>query len=124
MKTFKDYLTEAQDETLDIKSLLNESHDLTEEQDAAIDMAVDRIMEAQKEGKNLEDCVEEIINEGLLGSIFGGLLFCNKPLVLEENIFIAVMVAMVIRVKKDEKQDIVFHNYFPWLHDCMPISLA
>jgi len=47
--------------------------DLTEEQDAAIDLAVDRILEAQKEGKNLEDCVEEIINEGLLGSIFGGL---------------------------------------------------
>ena len=39
-------------------------------------------------------------------------MFCNKLLVLEENIFIAVMVAMVIRVKKDEKQDIVFHNYF------------
>ena len=45
MKTFKDYLTEVQDDTLDIQSLLNESHDLTEEQDAAIDMAVERILQ-------------------------------------------------------------------------------
>ena len=73
MKTFKDYLNESKDETFDIQSLLNESHDLTEEQEATIDATVDRILEAHKEGKNLEDCVEEIVNEGLLGSIFGGL---------------------------------------------------
>ena len=73
MKTFKDYLNESKDETFDIQSLLNESHDLTEEQEAMIDSTVDRILEAHKEGKNLEDCVEEIVNEGLLGSIFGGL---------------------------------------------------
>jgi hypothetical protein len=73
MKTFNDYLTEAQDETLDIQSLLNESHDLSEEQEAMIDATVERIMEAHKEGKDLEACVEEIINEGFLGSIFGGL---------------------------------------------------
>tara|TARA_R100000541_G_scaffold2257_2_gene8613 strand:+ start:2480 stop:2836 length:357 start_codon:yes stop_codon:yes gene_type:complete len=73
MKTFKDYLTEEMDETLDIQSLLNESHDLTKEQDAAIDMAVDRIMEEHKNGKDLETVVDEIVNEGILGSIFGGL---------------------------------------------------
>ncbi len=64
MKTFKDYLTENHNESIDIMNLLNESHDFTEEQEAAIDSTVDRILEAQKEGKNLEDCVEEIINEG------------------------------------------------------------
>lgn len=73
MKTFKDYLTENIDETLDIQSLLNESHELTEEQDAAIDMAVERIMEEHKNGKDLELVVDEIVNEGILGSIFGGL---------------------------------------------------
>jgi hypothetical protein len=73
MKTFKDYLTEGIDETLNIQSLLNESHDLTEEQDAAIDMAVERIMEEHKNGKDLESVVDEIVNEGILGSIFGGL---------------------------------------------------
>ena len=73
MKTFKDYLTEEINETLDIQSLLNESHDLTEEQDAAIDMAVERIMEEHKNGKDLDIIVEEIVNEGILGSIFGGL---------------------------------------------------
>jgi len=72
MKTFKDYLTENHNEATDIMLLMNEAHDLTEEQEAAIDSTVDRILEAQKEGKNLEDCVEEIINEGILGSIFGG----------------------------------------------------
>ena len=40
MKTFKDYLIETKEENFDIQSLLNESHDLTEEQDAAIDIAV------------------------------------------------------------------------------------
>ena len=44
MKTFKDYLTENSNEAIDIENLLNESHNLTEEQDAAIDMAVERIM--------------------------------------------------------------------------------
>lgn len=73
MKSFKDYLNENSNDAIDIQSLLNESHDLTEEQDAAIDTAVARIMEEHKNGKNLEDVVEEIINEGLLGSIFGGL---------------------------------------------------
>ena len=51
MKTFKDYLTESEDSLIDIKSILNESHDLTEEQDAAIDTAVDRIMEEHKNGQ-------------------------------------------------------------------------
>lgn len=73
MKTFKDYLTEDVDETFDIQSLLNESHELTDEQDAAIDIAVERIMEEHKNGKDLETVVEEIVNEGILGSIFGGL---------------------------------------------------
>ena len=48
MKTFKDYLQESYNESVDIQNLLNESHDLTEEQEAAIDATVDRIMEAQK----------------------------------------------------------------------------
>ena len=73
MKTFKDYLTESKDETFDIQSLLNESHDLSQEQEDMIDATVDRIMEAHKNGKDLESCVEEIVNEGILGSIFGGL---------------------------------------------------
>jgi len=73
MKTFKDYLTESHDDSVDIQNLLNESHTLTEEQDAAIDIAVDRIMEEHKNGKDLETVVDEIINEGILGSIFGGL---------------------------------------------------
>ena len=48
MKTFKDYLTENKEETLNIQDLLNESHDLTEEQDAAIDSAVERILRSSK----------------------------------------------------------------------------
>ena len=51
MKTFKDYLTESKDETFDIQSLLNESHDLSQEQEDMIDATVDRIMEAHKNGK-------------------------------------------------------------------------
>jgi hypothetical protein len=50
MKTFKDYLTENNNDAIDIQNLLNESHELTEEQDAAIDTAVDRIMEDHKNG--------------------------------------------------------------------------
>ena len=73
MKTFKDYLAESNTDIVDIQALLNESHDLTEEQDAAIDIAVERILAEQKNGKDLEAVVEEIINEGFLGSIFGGL---------------------------------------------------
>ena len=73
MKTFKDYLTEDSNETFDIQSLLNESHDLTQEQEDMIDSTVDRIMEEHKNGKDLEAVVEEIVNEGILGSIFGGL---------------------------------------------------
>ena len=65
MKTFKDYLTESKEDSLDIQDLLNESHELTKEQDAAIDVAVERILEAQKEGKNLEDSIN-ITNNPLL----------------------------------------------------------
>ena len=61
MKTFKDYLTENSNEAIDIENLLNESHNLTEEQDAAIDMAVERIVEEHKNGKDLEAVVEEIV---------------------------------------------------------------
>ena len=73
MKTFKDYLTENSNDAIDIQNLLNESHNLTDEQDAAINMAVERIMEEHKNGKDLEAVVEEIVNECILGSIFGGL---------------------------------------------------
>ena len=77
MKTFKDYLNEAQnidkDHVIDVTSMLNESHDLTKEQEDLIDATVERIMEADKEGKDLDACIEEIVNEGVLGSIFGGL---------------------------------------------------
>ena len=73
MKTFKDYLTEDHDDSIDIQNLLNESYDLTEEQETAIDNAVDRIMEEHNNGKDLEVIMEEIINEGILGSVLGGL---------------------------------------------------
>jgi len=73
MKTFKDYLTESHNESVDIQNLLNESYDLTEEQETAIDNAVDRIMEEHNNGKDLEVIMEEIINEGILGSVLGGL---------------------------------------------------
>ena len=73
MKTFKDYLTENENSLMDIQDILNESHDLSREQEDMIDLTVDRIMEEHKNGKDLESVVEEIVNEGILGSIFGGL---------------------------------------------------
>ena len=83
MKTFKDYLTENHNESVDIQNLLNESYDLTEEQETAIDNAVDRIMEEHNNGKDLEVIMEEIINEGILGSVLGGLTaFCLSVAVL------------------------------------------
>ena len=48
MKTFKDYLYESKEDSLNIQDLLNESHELTPEQDAAIDIAVERILEEQR----------------------------------------------------------------------------
>ena len=73
MKTFKDYLTENSDDSIDIQNLLNESHELTEEHEAAINAVVDKLVEDHNNGKDLESAMEEIINEGILGSILGGL---------------------------------------------------
>lgn len=73
MKTFKDYLTENVDESIDIQKLLNESHELTKEHEDAIDAVVDKIVEEHNNGKDLESVMEEIVNEGILGSILGGL---------------------------------------------------
>ena len=67
MKTFKDYLAEA-NQDVNIDDILNES-ELTEEQETAIDMAVDKILEEHASGKNIEEVVEDIVNEGILGSI-------------------------------------------------------
>ena len=72
MKTFKDYIIESKADTDDLLKVLNES-ELSEEQNAAIDEAVQRIVDAHNNGQNLDEIVEEIVNEGILGSIFGGL---------------------------------------------------
>lgn len=72
MKTFKDFLVENTNDTLDIQTLLNES-ELNEDQKNAIDMAITKIIEEHKNGKDLNVIVEEIVNEGILGSILGGL---------------------------------------------------
>lgn len=72
MKTYKDFLTENSNDAIDIENILNEST-LTEEQQTAIDQAVERIMQEDANGKDLEIIMEEIVSEGLLGSILGGL---------------------------------------------------
>jgi hypothetical protein len=72
MKTFKDFLTEDLESTAAIQNLLNES-ELTEDQEIAIDRAVDAIMIEHEGGKELDQIIEEILNEGILGSILGGL---------------------------------------------------
>jgi uncharacterized protein YcfJ len=72
MKTFKDFLTENLESTIEIQNLLNES-ELTEDQEIAIDRVVDAIMVEHRDGKDLDQIIGEILNEGILGSILGGL---------------------------------------------------
>jgi ribosomal protein L21E len=73
MKTFKEYLTENHNDATEILNLLNESHELSKENEAKIDAAVKGFMEEYSKGKDLEVLMEEMANEGILGSIFGGL---------------------------------------------------
>jgi hypothetical protein len=72
MKTFIEHLTENEDPKL-IMEYINESYDLTEEQERLIDEAVDKLVMEEASGQDIEKVMNDIIQEGLLGSIFGGL---------------------------------------------------
>ena len=72
MKTYLEYVNES-DEGVLFQRALQESVDLTEEQEAAIDQVVERILAENEKGRDLEEIMEEIVNEGIIGSILGGL---------------------------------------------------
>lgn len=73
-KTFNDFLTENnQDDVKDIITLLNESNEITEDQELLVDVAVENFILEYSSGKDLNLLMEEIVEEGILGSIFGGL---------------------------------------------------
>ncbi len=72
MKTYKEYLLETDEDVL-FQRALQESVELTEDQDVAIDLVVEKLLTANANGQDLEAAMQEVINEGLFGSIFGGL---------------------------------------------------
>ncbi len=72
MKTYREYLTES-DENILLQRALHEANDLTPEQDAAINHVVERILAEHANGRDLGEVMEEITNEGFIGSILGGL---------------------------------------------------
>ena len=71
MKTFKDYLAEV-NEDVNIDDILNES-ELTEEQEAAIDTAVEKIMEEHASGKNIEEVVDTLESKANIEAKLNGL---------------------------------------------------
>ncbi len=72
MKTFVEHLTEKADPKL-LLEYLNEADELTEDQEKAIDEAVERLVKEHENGNDIETVMNNIIEEGFLGSIFGGL---------------------------------------------------
>ena len=72
MKTYHEYLTESDEHAL-LEKALHESNDITPEQDAAINQVVERILAEHANGRDLGEVMEEITNEGIIGSILGGL---------------------------------------------------
>ena len=72
MKTFLEHLTEEADPKL-MMELLNEANDITEDQEKLIDEAVGKLVKEHENGNDIEGVMNNIIEEGMLGSIFGGL---------------------------------------------------
>jgi hypothetical protein len=74
MKTYNDFLAENNVEDLiHVQDLLNESYEMTEEDQERIDSIVEHILNESANGKGLDVILEEVIREGFLGSILGGL---------------------------------------------------
>ena len=77
-KTFIDFINEKTDNLSDDKllSILNESykHEITAEEEAKIDEAIDAfVKEYLEKNKDISNLQEDIMNEGIIGSILGGL---------------------------------------------------
>ena len=76
MKTFKEYLIESDTFSEAEIQMMNENlkTELTEEEEAKIDKAVNAfVSEYLEKNKDMEDFNAELTNEGILGSILGGL---------------------------------------------------
>lgn len=76
MKTFKEYLVEKDVLSADEIQMINENlkTELTEEEEAKIDKAIDDfVAEYFEKNKDMKDFNEDLTNEGLLGSVLGGL---------------------------------------------------
>jgi uncharacterized protein with von Willebrand factor type A (vWA) domain len=72
METFLEHLNNNTDSKL-FEQYMIEAEAWTEDQERIVDEAVDRLMIDHKNGKDLENSMNEIIEEGVLGSIFGAL---------------------------------------------------
>ncbi len=76
MKTFREYLIETDTFTELELQMMNENlkTELTEEEEAKVDVAVKKFCnEYLEKSKGLKEFNEELTNEGFLGSILGGL---------------------------------------------------
>ena len=72
METFLEHLMDSTDNKL-FEQYLVESEDWTEEQERIVDEAVDQLVLDHHDGKDLEETMNKLIEEGFLGSILGGL---------------------------------------------------
>jgi len=72
METFLEHLMENADNKLFEQNMI-ESEDWTEEQERIVDEAVDKLVLDHHDGKDLEETMNQLIEEGFLGSILGGL---------------------------------------------------
>jgi hypothetical protein len=72
METFLEHLMDSTDNKL-FEQYMIEAEDWTEEQERVIDEAVDKLVLDHHDGKDLEETMNRLIEEGFLGSILGGL---------------------------------------------------
>lgn len=74
MKSFNEFVNNKEESNEAFESALKESYQLSENDETAIQEAVDAfISDYLASGKSIEDLNQELTNEGLIGSILGGL---------------------------------------------------
>ena len=72
MESFLEHITNNTDTKL-FEQYLVESEEWTDEQEKIVDEAVEKLMTDHKDGKDLEETMNQLLDEGFLGSILGGL---------------------------------------------------